>query len=80
MDMLCDGFPVDKNPVDPCFPRILGVDSTLEFADKIVAEAGIMIAPSHVFDYGDQHFRMGFGRENFGEVLGLFGDYVDKNL
>jgi aspartate/methionine/tyrosine aminotransferase len=60
-----------------CFPRMLGVESTLAFADKIVAEAGIMIAPSHVFDYGYQHFRMGFGRENFGEVLGLFGEYVD---
>jgi aspartate/methionine/tyrosine aminotransferase len=60
-----------------CFPRILGVESSLEFADTLVAEASIMLAPSHVFDYGDQHFRMGFGRENFGEVLGLFGEYVD---
>ncbi|MCP4141369.1 MAG: aminotransferase class I/II-fold pyridoxal phosphate-dependent enzyme [Chloroflexi bacterium] len=60
-----------------CFPRILGVENTLEFADTLVAEAGIMIAPSHVFDYGHKHFRLGFGRENFGEVLGLFGEYVD---
>ena len=60
-----------------CFPRILGVESTLDFADDLVAEAGIMIAPSHVFDYGHQHFRLGFGRENFGEVLALFGEYVD---
>lgn len=63
-----------------CFPRMLGVESTLEFADKLVAEAGIMIAPSQVFDYGDQHFRLGFGRENFGEVLELFGEYVDENF
>jgi aspartate/methionine/tyrosine aminotransferase len=55
----------------------LGVDDTLEFADTLVAEAGIMIAPSHVFDYGHQHFRIGFGRENFEEVLTLFGAYVD---
>lgn len=60
-----------------CFPRMLGVESTLAFANKLVAEASIMIAPSQVFDYGDQHFRIGFGRENFGEVLGLFGKYVD---
>ncbi|MBT7072180.1 MAG: aminotransferase class I/II-fold pyridoxal phosphate-dependent enzyme [Anaerolineae bacterium] len=60
-----------------CFPRILGVENTLEFADALVAEAGIMLAPSHVFDYGHQHFRIGFGRENFGEVLALFGEYVD---
>ena len=61
-----------------CFPRMLGVENTLTFADTLVAEAGIMIAPSHVFDYGDQHFRIGFGRENFGEVLGLFGAYVNR--
>jgi aspartate/methionine/tyrosine aminotransferase len=60
-----------------CFPRILGVESSLEFADTLVAEASIMLAPSHVFDYGNQHFRIGFGRENFGEVLALFGEYVD---
>jgi len=60
-----------------CFPRMLGVESTLEFADTLVAEASIMLAPSHVFDYGHQHFRIGFGRENFGEVLALFGEYVD---
>ena len=61
-----------------CFPRMLNVESTLAFADQLVEEAGIMIAPSHVFDYGNQHFRIGFGRENFGEVLGKFGDYLDK--
>ncbi len=60
-----------------CFPRMLGVESTLDFGEKLVQDAGIMIAPSHVFDYGHQHFRIGFGRENFGEVLGLFGEYVD---
>ena len=60
-----------------CFPRMLDVENTLDFADTLVAEASIMLAPSHVFAYGDQHFRLGFGRENFAEVLGLFGEYVD---
>jgi len=63
-----------------CFPRMLGVESTLAFADILVEEAGIMIAPSHVFDYGNQHFRIGFGRENFGEVLGTFGEYLDNKF
>ena len=63
-----------------CFPRMLNVESTLDFADQLVAEAGIMIAPSHVFDYGHQHFRIGFGRENFGEVLEIFGAYLDKQF
>ncbi|NQU29381.1 MAG: aminotransferase class I/II-fold pyridoxal phosphate-dependent enzyme [Anaerolineae bacterium] len=63
-----------------CFPRMVGVGSTLAFADLLVEEAGIMIAPSHVFDYGNQHFRIGFGRENFGEVLDVFGEYLDKKF
>ena len=63
-----------------CFPRILGVESSFDFADQLVKEAAIMIAPSHVFDYGNQHFRLGFGRENFSEVLDKFGEYLDKKF
>jgi len=37
-----------------------------------------MMAPSQVFGYGDRHFRIGFGRENFREVLKVFGTYLDK--
>ncbi len=63
-----------------CFPRMLGDVSTLEFANRLVAEAGIMIAPSHVFGHGDRHFRIGFGRENFGEVLESFGAYLEAGF
>ncbi len=62
-----------------CFPRMLGEESTLDFANRLVEEAGVMMAPSHIFGYSDHHFRIGFGRENFGEVLGKFGDYLDSN-
>jgi len=60
-----------------CFPRMQGVESVLAFAEQLVTEAEIMIAPSQVFDYGDQHFRIGFGRENFEEVLQVFGSYLE---
>lgn len=63
-----------------CFPRMLGKVNTLEFANRLVAETGIMMAPSHVFGYGNHHFRIGFGRENFGEVLEVFGAYLDKRI
>ena len=62
-----------------CFPRMLGVESTLEFANQLVREAKVMMAPSHVFGYGNRHFRIGFGRENFREVLEKFGSYLDSN-
>jgi aspartate/methionine/tyrosine aminotransferase len=43
----------------------------------LLAETGIMLAPSPAFLYGDQHVRIGYGREDLPQVLELFGDYLD---
>lgn len=61
-----------------CFPRMHGVDDTYAFCEQLVVDTGIMLAPSRVFQYGDQHVRVGIGRENFPEVLDLFGDYLNQ--
>ena len=61
------------------FPRLKGPVSASDFCQRVVQEAQIMLLPSTVFDYGDQHFRLGFGRENMPEVLGIFTDYLKKN-
>jgi hypothetical protein len=37
-----------------------------------------MLLPSTVYDYGNEHFRLGFGRENMPEVLEIFRDYLKK--
>ncbi|MFN2159998.1 MAG: aminotransferase class I/II-fold pyridoxal phosphate-dependent enzyme [Anaerolineales bacterium] len=60
-----------------CFPRVLMVDDTNAFCEQLVVEAGIMLAPSRVFQYGDTHVRIGFGRQDFQQVLDLFGNYLD---
>ena len=49
---------------------------TYTFCEELVQEAGIMLVPSRLFAYGDHHVRIGFGRENFPEVLARFGDYL----
>ena len=53
-----------------CFPRFkpdsLG---TSEFCRMVRDEAGVLLAPSRVFDYGERHLRIGVGRENFPEGL-----------
>ena len=53
-----------------CFPRFrpetLG---TPEFCRMVREEAGVMLAPSTVFDYGERHLRIGAGRESFPEGL-----------
>jgi len=63
-----------------CFPRIRAVDNTYEFCEQLVAETGIMLAPSRVFQFGDQHVRVGVGRENFPEVIDLFSKYMDQHF
>jgi len=37
-----------------------------------VLRSGVMLVPSTKFDYGDQHFRFGFGRRNLPEALERF--------
>ena len=53
-----------------CFPRFkpdtLG---TSELCRLVREEAGVMLAPSAVFDYGERHLRIGVGRENFPDGL-----------
>jgi aspartate/methionine/tyrosine aminotransferase len=53
-------------------------DDTFEFCETLIRETGIMLVPSKVFQYGNQHVRIGFGRENFPEVIELFSAYIDS--
>ena len=62
------------------FPRMLLVENTYTFSEQLVSEAGIMLAPSRVFQYGDHHVRIGFGRDNLPHVIELFGKYLDQHF
>lgn len=63
-----------------CFPRLLFNEPALQFCERVVREAGIMLLPSTVYDYGNQHIRIGYGRENMPEVLGEFEEYIDETM
>lgn len=43
--------------------------SSLQFSDTLVEAAGIMTVPAEMFDFPGKYLRIGFGRENFSEVL-----------
>ncbi len=58
------------------FIRLLIREPAMEFAEKLVKETGIMLLPSETFNYGKKHVRIGFGRENFPEVLDKFEKYI----
>lgn len=40
-----------------------------EFCHRLVEEAGVLLAPSTVFGYGDEHVRFGFGRADLPEAV-----------
>jgi aspartate/methionine/tyrosine aminotransferase len=63
-----------------CFPRMHAVEDTYTFCEQLLADTGIMLAPSRVFQYGDQHVRIGFGRENLPQVVDRFSEYLDKRF
>jgi aspartate/methionine/tyrosine aminotransferase len=60
-----------------CLPRMTAVEDTYSFCEELVTETSIMLVPSRVLQFGDNHVRMGFGRQNLPEVLSLFSDYLE---
>jgi aspartate/methionine/tyrosine aminotransferase len=39
------------------------------FCERLALDAGVMLLPSSVFEWGDAHVRFGFGRTNFPQAL-----------
>jgi aspartate/methionine/tyrosine aminotransferase len=63
-----------------CFPRMSITDDTTEFCETLIRKTGIMLVPSEIFQYGHRHVRIGFGRENFPEIVERFSVYIDAFL
>jgi aspartate/methionine/tyrosine aminotransferase len=61
-----------------CLARLMTGEPASGFCKRIVDRAGIMVLPSTVFDFGDEHIRIGLGRENFPEVLEKFDRYIKE--
>jgi aspartate/methionine/tyrosine aminotransferase len=63
-----------------CFPRSLISQDTFVFCEKLVQETGIMLLPSRMIMFGDNHVRVGYGRENLPDVLKRFADYLNRRF
>lgn len=61
-----------------CFPRLLVKQSASVFCEELARETGIMLVPSSLFHFGDNHVRIGFGREDMPEVIRRFASYIDQ--
>lgn len=62
------------------FPAFRGSVSATGFIEKLVQESGILLLPGSCYDYDDRHFRIGFGRANFGEVLERWEKWLDRSF
>lgn len=60
------------------FPRLRLEQGAAAFCRQLVEESGILLVPSTLFDYGDQHLRIGFGREDLPAALERFSAYLDR--
>jgi aspartate/methionine/tyrosine aminotransferase len=63
-----------------CFPRSLISEDTFAFCEELVQETGIMLLPSRMFMFGDNHVRIGYGRESMPDVINRFADYLNKRF
>lgn len=50
----------------------------LDYCEELVKQTGIMMVPSEMFEYGNSHVRIGFGRENFYEALLVWEQYIKQ--
>jgi aspartate/methionine/tyrosine aminotransferase len=59
------------------FPMWTGPGSVEAFCQRVVEEAGVMVLPGSQFEYPGPHFRVGLGRQSFGEALERVGRYLE---
>jgi aspartate/methionine/tyrosine aminotransferase len=62
------------------FPRLLAVQDSYEFCQRLVVETGIMLVPSRIFQFGDHHVRIGFGRQDLPQAIQRFGEYLQERF
>ncbi len=58
------------------FPRLHGPKTADEFCATVLAGAGILLAPSSLFAYGDRHIRIGVGLRNVPDALAALDRYL----
>ncbi len=58
------------------FPRWLGEESTTVLSERLLREAGLLLAPSAYFAAGERHVRIGFGTSTLPGSLAVFEEYL----
>ena len=65
----------DASPIG--FPKVNISGDVMAFCEEIVRETGVLLLPGSVYDQ-PRHVRMGYGRSNMPEALGILEDYLKR--
>lgn len=77
----CDQHPETFTFVPPRagstgFVKLNLPETALSFSERLIKDTGIMTLPSEMFEFGDRHLRIGFGRKNMPETLSVLDHYL----
>ena len=59
------------------FVKLRTGESAEAFCRDVVDETGVLLLPSTVYQFGDSHFRIGFGRKDMSECLEMLEKYIE---
>jgi aspartate/methionine/tyrosine aminotransferase len=62
------------------FPRWVGSGRVEDFCQQLISSQGVMLVPGSLFEVPGNHFRLGLGRQNFGEALARVEKFIEKGL
>jgi aspartate/methionine/tyrosine aminotransferase len=58
------------------FPSIRRDQNVEDFCVDMVERSGVLLLPGTCFNYGDRHFRIGYGRKNMRGAVGKLEEYL----
>ena len=61
-----------------CFPKLLCDIDIRTFTTDLIKKKGVLLLPGNLYDYGNKHFRIGFGRKNLPDGLKLLDEYINE--
>lgn len=60
------------------FPRLKLAQPVADFCAELVRQQGVLLAPANQFDFGGNHFRVGFGRKNMPDALQRLAAFLQQ--
>lgn len=60
------------------FPELRNGQDVESFCSDLVKKSGVLLLPSTMYNYGQRHFRIGFGRKNMPEALNVFEKFIKE--